>query len=344
MTSVAKNKAYNRTAERRLRETEFLAAFALVTTGADYPGAALATFWETVLINQFHDILPGTSISEVYSDSDREYEDLFAQLDSANGQWFGAAVALAKPTADQFGLFNFVAQERSAQVLLGDDQSLVGTTLVTAGGSVPVQEFVRADGSAAFGAVTANLPSMGWTSAQIVTITPPKLKSALSVSKKHLENDLVRVEFDRNGEITSIFDKQRGREVIPSGQMANRLIAFEDKPMAWDAWDIDRYFEEQYWPLADAKATISVVEKGPHRVAIRIERHYQASRITQIISLQTGAREIEFDTHIDWHEQRTVLKACFPFDLNRLRGSIRNPVWPRQARHPSQYELGQGPI
>jgi len=95
--------------------------------------------------------------------------------------------------------------------------------------------------------------------------------------------------------------------------------------MEWDAWDIDRYFEEQFWPLADSPTTISVAETGPHRAAIRVERLYQSSKIVQVISLAAGARQVEFDTFIDWHERAQVIKTQFPFDLNtsEIRSEIQ---------------------
>src|SRR5690606_7884044 len=129
-----------------------------------------------------------------------------------------------------------------------------------------------------------------------------KVESGVSVSKNHLENELIKVSFDRAGEIPSVYDKTRQRELLAEGKVANRLIAYEDKRMQWDAWDIDRYFEEQFWPLADSKTTISVVETGPHRAAIRVERKYQKSLIVQVISIAAGARQVEFDTFIDWQE------------------------------------------
>ncbi len=338
LTSVAKNKANNRNAERRLRELEMLGALALVTAGHAYPAETLAEFWELVLINQFHDILPGTSIPEVYADSDAEYGRIFSTLDSANGPWHAAAQAFAKPGAGQMRLFNFTSQTRSGLVHLGEDAG--GGGLATASGVSPLQTITRADGSKDVVARVDAIAPLGWTGAQLVS-GGGEAGGELSVSASHLENALLRVELDGQGEITSIFDKARGREVLAAGERANRLIAYEDKPMEWDAWDIDRYFEEQFWPLADGRAEISVVETGPHRAAIRVERPYQKSRVVQVISLEAGARQIEFDTFIDWQERAQVIKALFPLDLNvsEIRSEIqfghvrrpthRNTTWDR---------------
>jgi len=340
LTSVARNKANNRNAERRLRELEFLGAMALARTGMAYPTEILAEFWELVLINQFHDILPGTSIPEVYVDSDAEYERIFSTLSSANGPWHASAKAAAAPGSDQLRLINFTGQGRSDLVNLDNAIPAEGHALVTAAGASPLQAITRADGTRQVVGQAGGIAALGWTSAQVVA-RAVQAGSGLSVSADHLENALLRVAFDENGEITSIFDKTRNRETLASGARANRLMAYEDKPMEWDAWDIDRYFEEQFWPLADGKASISVVETGPLRAAIRIERTYQNSRIVQVVSLADGARQLEFDTFIDWQERAQVIKALFPFDLNtsEIRAEIafghvkrpthRNTTWDR---------------
>lgn len=331
LTSVAKNKANNRRSERLLRELEFLGVMALKSAGHAYPSETLAEFWELVLINQFHDILPGTSIPEVYVDSDAEYGRIFSTLGSRNGPWHAAASAFAKPGSDGLRLINFTSQGRSELVHLGSALG-DGLALASAGGAAPIQKIIRADGSFEHVAPIKDVGPLGWSGAQLVSASET-VESLVSVSEQHLENELLRVQFDRAGEITSIFDKTRQRELLLPGEKANRLIAYEDKPMEWDAWDIDRYFEEQFWPLADSPSKIAVVETGPHRAAIRVERAYQRSKIVQVISLAAGARQIEFDTFIDWQERAQVIKAQFPFDLNT--SDIRSEIQFGHVKRPT---------
>jgi alpha-mannosidase len=340
LTNVAKNKANNRRAERMLRELEFLSAMAM-RQGAAYPSEKLNEFWELVLINQFHDILPGTSIPEVYEDSDAEYGMLFSTLQSANGLWHSAANVVSAPSPGTLRLFNFAGHGRDHALVRLDGDTLDGVALSQDGTTNPLQTLVSADGSVTHGAPVARVPALGWSTAALVAAPDRKPASTLSASTTHLENSLVRVTFDARGEITSVFDKTRVRELIASGKTANRLVAYEDKPMNWDAWDIDRYFEEQFWPLADGPAKIDVVETGPYRAAIRIERSYASSRVVQIVSLEDGARQIEFDTFVDWQERQQVLKTLFPFDMNvsEIRSEIqfghvkrathRNTSWDR---------------
>ncbi|GHA36220.1 alpha-mannosidase [Devosia pacifica] len=322
LTSIAKNKRNNRIAERRLRELEFVGAMAMATAGTAYPKEALARYWDTLLINQFHDILPGTSIPEVYEDSDAEYGAMFAELDSSNGPFHAALGTLKAPGAK---IFNGTSQSRDGELVLIDEVAAgTGKGLVQGGTVRDFQKVTLADGSSRLAAPVPNVPALGWASVGVAT-SSGDARTSLSVSATHLENDLLRVRFDANGEIVSVFDKIRQREALAEGQTANRLVAYEDKSMNWDAWDIDWYFDKKGWALADGKASIEVVEEGPYRAALRVTREYGKSRFVQVISLADGARQLDFDTFIDWHEQRQVVKALFPFDLNtsELRSEIQ---------------------
>lgn len=321
LTTIARNKANNRRAEREMRELEFVAALA-AQRGQSYPRETIDEFWRTVLINQFHDILPGTSIPEVYTDSDAEYGELFAALGSANGPVVQAITALVGDGSEPVAI-NFTSQDRSGELVAMEARE--GT-----------QEVIRADGSReALGRIGA-LPPLGWQ-----RLALEGSEDGVSADRLRLENGQLRVEFDEAGEIVSIFDKARGREVLAKGQRGNRLIAYEDKPMNWDAWDIDWYFEEQAWPLAEGECSVELVETGPLRAALKVTRRYGQSRFVQVISLASGSRQIEFDTFIDWRERQTVVKASFPFDLNTseirseiqfghvTRATHRNTSWDR---------------
>jgi len=315
LTSVAKNKANNRKAELAMRGLEFVASMAMALNGVKYPRDTIRDLWDVVLINQFHDILPGTSIAEVYDDTDIEYGALFDDMQSKQGAFH---TSLAKATAikgDQCALLNITAQTRDHElVALDTDADLAGLAVQTAQGSSPIQVLVGADDQHVFAAPICDLPPLGWTTAQIVPATT-KAETDLRVSETSLENSLIAVTFE-DGEISSVIDKTSGREMIQTGKRANQMIAYEDKPKAYDAWDIDHYFEEKFWHLSDNPANVTVVETGPHRAAIRIERDYAKSSVVQIVSLQSGQKQLTFDTRVDWQERQTLLKTAFPLDLN----------------------------
>jgi alpha-mannosidase len=129
-----------------------------------------------------------------------------------------------------------------------------------------------------------------------------------------LENDFVRVELDRAGDITRIYDKVNGREVLPAGAIANQFQAHEDRPNNWDAWDVDIFLSDKKW-LADPATSITVVEAGPLRATLAITRRILSSEYTQHISLQHNRAQVDITTDIDWRERNTFLKVAFPVDV-----------------------------
>lgn len=346
LTTVAKNKANNRRAERKLRELEFLSSMALaLVPGSIYPTEDLRNFWEVVLINQFHDILPGTSIKEVFEDCDVEYGALFSALGSRQGLWQTAAAAITAPQPGEIRLINFTGHSRDGELIKIEDIGGKATAISTGKIVLPLQEFIAANGKKTLGAHVAQLPSLGWKSAQLLNRTAEQQQSSLSVSARHLENKYVRLELNQYGEISSLYDKKRQRELIEAGKTANAFVAYEDKcnePMH-EAWDIERHFEDQFWPINNLASEIEILETGPYRAAIRICRTYLNSSFVQVISLEDNARQFEFDTHVDWQERQTVLKTLFPFDMNTsevrseiqfghvCRATHRNTSWD-QAR------------
>jgi alpha-mannosidase len=153
-----------------------------------------------------------------------------------------------------------------------------------------------------------------------------------------LENDFIHVEFNSDGDITRIFDKQANREVLAPNSIANQFQAFEDRPKSWDAWDVDIFYDDKMW-LADAATSIEVVEDGELRQTIEIKRKILKSEYIQRISLNYNSPRLDFDTHINWQERHTMLKVAFPVDIlapqatyeiqwgNVQRPTHRNTSW-----------------
>jgi alpha-mannosidase len=125
---------------------------------------------------------------------------------------------------------------------------------------------------------------------------------------------------DANGEIVSLYDIRHAREVIAPGTTANRLVLYEDRPLAWDAWDIDPFYEEKPYPLQEI-LDWRVVEAGPLRAAIEITRRAGRSTIRQRICLWHASRRVDFVTEVDWQERQMLLRALFPLRLNAARAT-----------------------
>ena len=301
-TTQAANKRNNRKAEFGLHDVELLATMANLK-GAEYayPAAELDRLWKLVCLNQFHDIIPGSSIAEVYMESDAAYADIFASLATLKADALsvlagdGDGVLLVNPT--DFARTDFVETDidlPDGAVLVAADgsrhatQRTIDGTLIDASGLQPLS-------ATRLSVDHGQEPTSG----------------ELSVGPDHIENRFVRVELDGAGDIIRIFDKQAGREVLPEGAVANQFQLFEDRPMKWEAWDIDMFYEDRMW-TAEPASSISILEQGPLRAAIAIERKAMSSTIRQVISLSANSARLEFRTDIDWQERQMLLKVAFP--------------------------------
>jgi alpha-mannosidase len=305
LTSVAKNKRNNRAAEQVLRELEALAVLAH-RGGTTYPADELHRLWRIVLLNQFHDILPGSSIGAVFDDSDRDYADFFARAEVLRQDLGGRLV----PTG-RFGLFNVLGRSRHGLLELdAKGPQRVGI----AGVEHPTQEIHLADGSIRQAVPVRDLPPAAVMPVTLAAGEQAVGPGGLEVSNFALENDVLAVRFDGKGRISSMLDKRRDRELVLPGLAANRMQAFRDMPVEYDAWDIDESFEDQLWEIDDL-VSAEVVETGPYRAAIRFEWRYEQSRLVQVVALEAGSNRLDFDCFIDWHEHDTLVKTSFPLNL-----------------------------
>jgi len=309
LTSQARTKRNNRKSEFLLHDAEFLAAMAAQFADHAYPHEAFNAAWELVCLNQFHDILPGSSITEVYEDADKDYARIRSLAEDARDAALDAlsellpanAVALAaNPTS--FGgnrlaflpgtPVNGLTDLRASEALA--TQQVDGGTLVA----------------------LSDLPSYGLIGLGQGETTAPEATVSIEETGVGfvIENPLMRTELDRAGNLTSIRDKQADREVLAPGETGNQLLVFEDRPMTWDAWDIDIFYEDRE-ETVDGVEAIEIVERGPLRASLAVHRRFRDSRITQHIRVYHDSKRIDFDTAIDWHESHFLLKAAFPVDI-----------------------------
>jgi len=296
-TSVAEVKRNNRRAEATMRELEALACLAMVRGGAAYPQDQIAALWDIVLLNQFHDILPGSSIKEVYDDSRAEFEAFNEQANALRADLI--------TTLGGTVLFNPLGSSYSGLIALPCEHPVTANDL-------PSQILTRANGTQAHAIAVKNMPPLSGQEIKTQASNAATGDSGIKVSETRLENAHLAIELDGAGRIVSLRDKATDREVLTGP--ANRLQAFRDLPAQYDAWDIDATYMDQVWEVDDLQS-VDVVETGPYRAAIRLEWRYEASRIVQVLSLEADARHIEIDTWADWRDKNTLLKAAFPLNI-----------------------------
>ncbi|HKS98815.1 MAG TPA: glycoside hydrolase family 38 C-terminal domain-containing protein, partial [Rugosimonospora sp.] len=149
-------------------------------------------------------------------------------------------------------------------------------------------------------------------------LQPARPPAPVTVTDRVLDNGIVRVELDPDGLFAAVRDLAAGREVLAAGSRGNLLQLHPDLPSHWDAWDVGRHYR-RVWTDLTTVDSIEVVEAGPLVGAVRVERSFGASRISQTVYLRAGSARIEVATDLDWHEREKILKVAFPLDVHADR-------------------------
>lgn len=300
-TTQARNKKWNRRMEYKLAETEWLSSMAALE-GGDYDSAALYNAWEVVLRNQFHDIIPGSSIHEVYEDSRKEYQQV---SDSADAVRKTALKSLIHPQDGAVTLYHFSSFARTDCVFLPLKED--GVFLAQDGTVLPVQK--TQDGC--YVQVAMEPLSMKTLTFRPGTLADEGASSfQIDLSEHSMETPFYTIVWNEQGQLCRIFDKENQRDALAENGVGNALEIFEDKPMNFDAWDIDIFYmqKREYPKLAEQP---QVLECGPLKATVRFCYCYNQSKITQDLIVYRDSRRIDFKTQVDWHETHRLLKAAF---------------------------------
>ena len=309
-TSQAWNKMMNRRMEFALAEVEWLSELAKLA-GGEYDQATLVSGWQTILRNQFHDIIPGSSINEVYEDCHVEYG---AVADDLRRLASGALSTLTAPETDAFTVWHFGSFARKDQVFIAETRDGV---------------FTGADGETLTAQKTeggywveVELPALSATTVRFAETAAPETAKAFTVdmAARTIRTPYYEAVWNENGRFTRIFDVLNGREVIAAGEEANALRIYEDKPVAHDNWDIDIFHLLKYEDVQPAGAP-ELVECGELRAVIRFRYAYRKSVFTQDVIFYADNRRIDFATEAEWHECHRVLKASFPTAIRSTKAT-----------------------
>ncbi len=298
-TSMGRNKRSNRRCEQLLMDAELLE----VLTGTSEK-EEMDKIWRTVLLNQFHDILPGSSIAEVYEVTKKEYAEIESRLAEMIAEKLNL---LMDGEQDKISVFNTLGFDRNDVVSLGDCHAAALTD--ESGKIYPVQE--TAQGAVAY---ITDIPAKGGKTLQLLD-TVKEEASRIQITENGIETPFYRISIDENGLFTSIYDKECDREVLKAGEKGNLLRMYEDKPMHYDCWDIDMYYSEKYWD-AEKADKIQWTEEGPVRATLEIQRTISNSVIKQKIHFYADSRRIDFSTWVDWKEHQHLLKVHFPVNIH----------------------------
>ena len=250
-TSQSRTKWWNRRAQMVLRDAEMWS----VGAGNEYPRGELEAMWKTALLNQFHDILPGSSIDWVYEDNVNDLRQVVTSGENVAAR----ALETIAGDGDRFAVFNSTSHNR------------------------------------------AGAPPYGWA----VHASRPE-PAPMSIAAGRLENDILRIEWNQLGLLTSIWDKEAGLEVLRTP--GNLFQLHDDNPARWDAWDLDLSYLDTVQDLTDLEA----VHLDPD--AVRFVRRFGESQLWQRMVLD--GRVLRFETQVDWHERHKMLKVAFPVTIS----------------------------
>ncbi len=305
LTTQAKVKKANRYLENKLRTVELLSSCLPLNI---YPSEALDMNWKKLLLHQFHDILPGSSITKAYEVTHADHADLIHRCDELTEL---AAGRIFEKDDDSLVLFNSLPYRFEGPLTFPDGWQN-GSVVDNNDRELPVQKV----GDRLLVDVAIDPYSF---------LTLKRIPGNAEVSDEEnnliLENDLIRYEFEENGSVIRAWDKEHDYEIIPADESGNALTLYDDHPNNWDAWDIDLFYEKC---IADTAHTISVTDHGSGKLRrqIRFQLKIGNSSIIQDVSLDHNTRRLDFKSTVEWVEKHKMLRVAFPVTVRSDKASF----------------------
>ena len=315
LTSQARNKRWNRKAELLMHDCETLSAAAHALINGAYPAEELLADWKLILLNQFHDIIPGSSIKQVYEDSKAQYTQVFQSGEAIRNAAIRALTEQMNIPEMSVVVCNTLGFERADVCCIPAPEP--GYCVVDASGEALAQQ-ITYDGQLLFFA--KEIPAKGYRAFAFARKNIPDVGSAIQTDGDSVETPHFSVTFDAQQNIVRLYHKRSGRCVAPEGEVLNRLIAYEDRPNVYEAWDVKSYYDQKYWLIDDVQSA-EWIECGPVRAVYRVVRNFRASVITQDFIFYAAIDRIDVHYTIDWHEKNVLLKADYPVDVNTSRAT-----------------------
>lgn len=368
-TSMARNKKYNRKSEFAYQNLETYGLMNQLWADGNYPEEMLKAGWEVILRNQFHDILPGSSIKEVYDDSKEEYEMILKENAAYTSDTLKSIVSGVDTENGNLVVFWPNSTESAGPVYFSGDMIQGEPTAVRVIGQAdicspdgdfcaavkyPVQK--TADGRYVF--CPKCLPSKGYqTFAPIYESVNTECgceqqicgadvdNSGLVITTAVMENEFIRLELNEKGQFSRMYDKKHHREILKPGTVGNQIMTYEDRPHNYDAWDVNHYYTEKSWEADDVQS-VEVLECGPVRGCVRVSRNYLDSTICQEITIYADSPRVDIRNVIDWKENHIFMKTFFPVDVHTNEatfdiqfGNVKRPTHSNTTWDMARFEV-----
>lgn len=349
-TTHADQKRWNRRCENLLYEAEVWATLATLTTNLTYPKSQIESAWKKVLFNQFHDILPGTSIPEVFEEANSAWQDVENVSLNILHQSLNAIASHIylpqppQPNAKPIIVFNSLNWQRSEVVSLSLPSASSWEIYNLSGEKLPSQLIKQS--TLLF--LAEAIPSVGyrlfWLCHCHKSTDNQIISKILPTETWILENEFLRVIIEPNtGDLSSVFDKIQQREIL-SGS-GNQLQSFQDQGQYWDAWNIDPNYAQNPLPPTQLKS-IQWLETGILCSSIRVIRNLGKSQFYQDYILWFNSPILEISTTVDWQETHVLVKAAFPLNLEASYatyeiacGAIKRTTSPQTPAEKAKWEV-----
>jgi len=322
-TTQAIMKKENRECENLLYSSEILSTIAMLygknNTARRYPKQKLDEAWKKLLLNQFHDVITGTSIAEVYKDAQQDYKDIRIMCSDVIHNCIQGISSPAEKHKSQFqySLFNPLGWERIEYVELFVKSNEKYFSVEDPDGKPVLHQIVeRTKAGQTLLCFVENIPAFGFKQLLVRAHgTKAELLEPWAVSSNKLETPFYRVHLDSKGGFKSLYAKQLRRELFQKGKAGNFFATFRDVPKQWEAWNIDAEYEKHrldVWKLKQYK----ILEQGPLRATIRLELKTETGSIlSQNIRFYHRSPRIDFQTEVHWLEKQVLMKVSFPFNI-----------------------------
>ncbi|MBW4473297.1 MAG: alpha-mannosidase [Stenomitos rutilans HA7619-LM2] len=358
-TTHADQKWWNRRCEQWLYWAELYASLATIATHAPYPKAEIETAWEKTLFNQFHDILPGSSIQAVFEDANKAWADVAKLTDIREEALKAIASQISlpsppHPSARAIVVFNPCNWERSAIVhtslserFTTDEEMLAAYEKYGQDNVYPWQicdldgqkvetpycSFHKNPDSYGWGVnfLAEDIPALGYRCFWMYPCFDRRTGRPLD-KRRTLENKFLRIVIDTStGDLASVFDKINEREVLNGA--GNQLQAFWDEGQYWDAWNIDPDYEKHPLPPAELlhispSDELRVGGTALHSslvASITVERKIGRSVFMQTYILERESPVLRINASVEWHERHTLVKVAFPLNLEANHATYEIP-------------------
>ncbi len=309
-TTIADVKRNNRYAEMAFRRLDLLSV--LANLKGKNPGyEETVSYWKNLLLCQFHDVLPGSSIDTVYDDAEKIYKELFEFAKKKETQLVDDT--LRSKSSDKITVYNPNSFKGSAYVKV--DEKYAGLALTD--GESTANVLKDADGNCIFFAEDLE----GFSSKTYTATAPVKTEKALTATKTP---DCIKVdtphftfEICNDGTLDKFFDKRAGRFV---GDALNNFVTYKDGPENEDAWNIDKEYKMRPFDM-NWESTTEIVEDNNERITVRVTKKHNDTIITQDIIAYANTAGVDFVSHIDWQEKYKILQVSFPVNVAATQAS-----------------------